>query len=181
MAAANHGHLNVVEYLISKGANVNVQVSGFKLAYSKTISNGNYEFEIVKESNGQTALTRSLYGFGDWVNSCKYLLNKGAKINFQYISRNAEPVIYDYNMAYSCRGSGNIEPTKEQVDTPLTFVTKAYAYWKENDELASNAKSVIEIMIKYGADKKLVDGDGSTAYEIAVKKNLKNLIDILKP
>lgn len=184
IVAAGGGHFDIVKYLIEHGANVNSQAAGFILEYSKEINQGYYQFSIAKVSNGDTPLTQAMRGYPNWVEIIEYLLEHGAKLNFQYISLSAQPIFWD-NSGHTSYGlgTGNIKPKKEQTDTPLTKITKNYLHWHSLNDIKqeTKAKSVLILFLKFGADKSLKDGDGKTAYEIAKTNNLFDIVELLKP
>jgi ankyrin repeat protein len=181
MAAANFGHLDMVKYLISKGANVNSQASGFVFEYLKKNRPDEYNYKVKRIPNGgDTPLTSALWGAGDWLEIVEYLLENGAKINFNYVSRNCSQVIYQNGIALYGEGTMNFQPTLEEIDTPLTRITKNYINFT-NVTYKPKAKLIIELLLKLGADKNGVDGKGNTAYDIALTKGAEDILEILKP
>jgi len=181
--AATNGNFELVKYLISKGANLNYQKQGFILKSSQKVG-GQYKYYIEKIPNGgRTILTSALLGWGDFDKIVVYLLEQGAKVNYKYIQYNAEPIIRMGNgTEIGGEGIGTYIPEKEKIETPLTLSINAYKIQadKNNIILMQKYKSTIQILLKYGADKNIVNGDGENAYQLANKYNLKEVSDILK-
>jgi ankyrin repeat protein len=186
MNAAVIGNYEIVEYLVTKGANVNYQKQGFKLKSSEQVGT-QYNFYINEVPHGgHTSLTLALYGHGDFEKVILLLLEKGAKVNYQFIQKNAEPTNRQSNIVSGIEtggpGTSNFAPTGENVETPLTNAIKNYRHFFEKGatDFAQKYKSIIELLLKYGADKNAVDGNGENALQISNKYNLTEIIAILK-
>lgn len=184
--AAANGSLDIVTYLISKGANVNYQKQGFILKSSENIG-GRYKYLIEKVPNGgRTVLTVALLGWGGFDKVISYLLEKGVKVNYKYIQTNAQPIIrmgsFTTGEEIGGEGIGTYVPTKEEIETPLTFAITTYKYHYENkhDDKAKIYKSIIQELIKYGADKNAINGKGLSAIQLANIWGLKEINDVLK-
>jgi len=188
LEAAMIGNLELVKYLISKGANVNYQKNGFKLKSSKKIGEKLYEYSMEEIHNGGiTPLTIAIrLGNGDFVQVINYLLEKNANVNFNFINYNAQPIgtTGNLNGGIELGGSGTTlsEPKNEIIETPLTLAIKCYngCYVKKSFEYTQKYKSIIQTLIKYGADKNAVDGNGENASQLINKYNLVEIADILK-
>jgi ankyrin repeat protein len=188
LESAQMGNLELLEYLISKGANVNYQKNGFKLKSSKKIGDKLYEYSMEEIHNGgMTPLTAAIrFGKGDFVKIINYLLEKGANVNFSFINYNAQPIgtTGNFNYGIELGGSGTTldEPTKEVIETPLTLAIEGYNFYykKQSIDYSQKYKSIIQTLIKYGSDKNATDGDGKNAYQLATNYNLGEINDILK-
>jgi ankyrin repeat protein len=188
LTAANYGHYEIAKYLISKGAKVNHQATGFVLEYSHKITSPSqvfYVYRVGESPLGFTPLTASLVGEGQWDLVVALLLEKGADPNVRYLSDDAGPVFATINgrLSYAERSSV-VPPHKEQIDTPLTKATKIYADCHKrrcSQAVLTKYKSAIELLLKYKADKSAVDGNGDTAYAVAVRYGLQDALVLLKP
>jgi ankyrin repeat protein len=186
LIAANAGHYDVVEYLISKGANVNTQADGFVLEYSSKISDNNYTYKISRRPRaGNTPLTAAMVGLGQWDRIIALLLEKGANPNGKRITFPAGPIFWHQGepLGIGEVRSSTMPPNKELVNTPLTRATYGYTfYYKRNDHAkAMKFRTVIELLLKYHADKGEKNDDGDTAYDIASKNGSQELLAMLKP
>jgi ankyrin repeat protein len=187
LLAANIGNLEIVKYLVSKGADINYQKQGFKLKSYQNIGEGNFNVNIEKiPSGGHSPLTFALWGHGDFDQIIKYLLEQGARINFSYIETNAEPTLIisgiTYGIEVGVTGTSFIKPTKEIVETPLTYAIRRYKYCLDKSAplAAEKYRIIIQLLINKGADKNADNGNGDNAYELAIKYNVIEIIEILK-
>jgi len=165
MVAANRGAIDLVNYLIAEGANVNAQSEGGFTALILAIVSYNEIAAIKQVEHDNTNPSMSII---------KRLLEVGADVNISTDGGNTP--LQEASL------QGNLDVVKILLENgaDVNFKNK----WNETALMAGSFKmgnpEVAQVLIDAGADTTTRDVDGSSALDLAIKSENDGVVEVLK-
>lgn len=184
MIAAGVGQKDIVELLLSKGADVNAKGGIFgRTALMNAALNCYKEIaELllaqgadvnVRNNNGGTALSLCFQSGPPCKELIKLFLLNGADVNSKDNSGST--------VLMSAAASGDSELVREFLDRGMDVNAKTNYGWTALMSAASKGnKEAAQLLLSRGADTNAVDNEGRTALSVAKSKNHREVVPLLK-
>ena len=160
--AVTHDRHDVMLYLIERGVNVNEEISGYTPLY--------YSFS----HRDNTDTLKLLIDNGADINNCGY--KTGGSV--LYAIRN---YYYEHVKLLLKYGANLYETTKQKGDNVLHITVYDGRRIHDVDDISiHNRSSMFTLLVRKGADVWQENNDGETPYDVAIRRNVTWVIDILK-
>ncbi|MDR1385312.1 MAG: ankyrin repeat domain-containing protein [Planctomycetaceae bacterium] len=173
-AAAHNSNVDVLKYLVEKGANVNIKTdSGETPLHVAASTNSNVDVLKYLIEKGADVNAKDMMGWtplhfaaahNSNVDILKYLVEKGADINAKNKYNDETPLTWAVR-----RGNSNVDVLKYLVEKGADVNTKDIAGWTLLHFAASNNSNVdvLKYLVEKGADVNAKSNEGKTPLFIA--------------